>query len=284
MVRSLTRVISVLTILSVITLVAFAQGEKLRYQSEKGVTHQYKINTENSTKAQMGGRDFTTVFGSDIEFSLAGQDAAKNGDLVFVAKVDKNLSRVDSPMMKDSAMVSKEINGKRVQLIVTPLGRTVKSVALDSIPRPANPMMGNINPTDIMRRIFVELPEKAVGTGDTWKQTRPDTINAQGMKIISKPDITFKIAGTEAKGGYDCLKITFEGTASQYGTGSRQGMELVIDGTVKSKGTAYLAPKAGLLVHVESSSTNDMNITGAGEQMFTATQSVTSNSKMVLVK
>jgi hypothetical protein len=284
MVRSLTRVISVLTILFVITLVAFAQGEKLRYQSEKGVTHQYKINTENSTKAQMGGRDFTTVFGSDIEFSLAGQDASKNGDLVFVAKVDKNLSRVDSPMMKDSAMVSKEINGKRVQLVVTPLGRTVKSVALDSIPRPANPMMGNINPPDMMRRIFVELPEKAVGTGDTWKQTRPDTISAQGMKIISKPDITFKIAGTETKGGYDCLKITFEGTASQYGTGSRQGMELVIDGAVKSKGIAYLAPKAGLLVYVESSSTNDMNISGAGEQMFTATQSVTSNSKMVLVK
>jgi hypothetical protein len=61
-------------------------------------------------------------------------------------------------------------------------------------------------------------------------------------------------------------------------------MELVIDGTVKSKGTAYFAPKAGLLVSVESSSTNDMNISGAGEQMFTATQTVTSNSKMVLLK
>jgi len=104
------------------------------------------------------------------------------------------------------------------------------------------------------------------------------------MKIISKPDITYKVAGSEKKSGLDCLKITFEGTASQYGTGSRQGMELVIDGTSKSKGTAYFAPKSGILVSVESSTTNDTNISGAGEQMFNGTQSVTANSKMVLVK
>lgn len=283
MVRSLSRVIFILLISTLFVTFAFAQGEQLRYQAEKGVTHQYKINSENKTKAQMMGQDFTTVFSSAIEISIEGQDS-KNGELNFVAKVEKNLSKMDSPMMKDSAMVSKDINGKRVQLVVTPLGKTLKSVALDSIPRPANPMMGNLNPTDMLRRLFVELPEKAVAVGDTWKQTRPDTVNAQGMKIISKPDITYKIAGTEKKNGLDCLKITFEGTASQYGTGSRQGMELVIDGTVKSKGTAYFAPKAGILVSVESSSTNDMNISGAGEQMFTATQSVTSNSKMTLVK
>lgn len=283
MVRSFSRVISTLIISTLFVTIAFAQGQQLRYKSEKGVEHQYKINSENKTKAQMMGQDITSLFSSAIELSIEGQDS-KNGDLLFVAKVTKNLSRVESPMMKDTAMVSKEINGKRVQLVVSPLGKTLKTTALDSIPHPANPMMGNLNPVDMLRRLFVEMPEKAVGVGDTWKQTRPDTVNVQGMKMISKPDITYKIATTEKKNGFDCLKVTYEGTSTQYGTGNRQGMELVVDGTVKSKGTAYFAPGAGILVSVESSSTNDMNISGAGEQMFTATQSVTSNSKMVLVK
>jgi hypothetical protein len=284
MVRSLSRVIFILTLSTLFVMFAFAQGEQLRYQAEKGVSHQYKINSDVKQKMQMMGQEFTSLISNAIELSLEGNDV-KDGNLIFIGKIDKNLSKIDSPMMKDTAMVSKDINGKRVQIVVTPLGKTLKTTAIDSIPAPANPMMGNIvNPTEMMRRLFVELPEKALGIGDTWKQTRPDTTNAQGMKIISKPDITYKVAGSEKKSGFDCLKITFEGTASQYGTGSRQGMELVIDGTSKSKGTAYFAVKSGILVSVESSTTNDTNISGAGEQMFNGTQSVTANSKMVLVK
>lgn len=284
MVRSLSRVIFILIISTLFVTFVFAQGEQLRYQSEKGVAHQYKINSEIKQKMQMMGQDFTTVLSNDIELSLEGNDV-KDGHLVFIGKVEKNLSKIDSPMMKDTAIVSKDINGKRVQIVVTSLGKTLKTVALDSIPPAANPMMGNIvNPSEIMRRLFVELPEKALAVGDTWKQTKPDTSNNQGMKVISKPDITYKIAGTESKGGFECLKITFEGTGSQYGTGSRQGMELVIDGTSKSKGTAYFAPKFGILVAVESSNTSETNISGAGEQMFSGTQSTTVTSKVVLVK
>lgn len=284
MVRSLSRIIFILIVSTLFATLVFAQSEQLRYQSEKGVAHQYKINSDITQKMQMMGQDFTSLMSSAIELSLEG-DGVRDAQLIFIGKIGKNLSKIDSPMMKDTAMVSMDVNGKRVQIVVTPLGKTLKTVALDSIPPPANPMTGNlVNPTEMMRRLFVELPEKALAVGDTWKQTRPDTTNAQGMKIISKPDITYKIAGTEKKNGYDCLKITFEGAASQYGTGSRQGMELVIDGTSKSKGTAYFASKFGILVSVESSNTSDTNISGAGEQMFSATQSVTAISKMVLVK
>ena len=284
MVRSLSRLIFILIISTLFVTFVFAQSEQLRYQSEKGVAHQYKIKSDIKQKMQMMGQEFTSLISNAIDLSLEGNDV-KDGQLIFIGKIEKNLSKIDSPMMKDTAMVSKDVNGKRVQIVVTPLGKTLKTVALDSIPPPANPMMGNIiNPTDMMRRLFVEVPEKAVAVGDTWKHTRPDTTNTQGMKIISKPSITYKIASAEMKDGYDCLKITFEGTASQYGTGSRQGMELVIDGTSKSKGTVYFASKLGILVSVETSNTSDTNISGTGEQMFSGTQSVTANSKMVLVR
>lgn len=283
MVRNLLRVFSILTITALAVASLVAQGQELRYQVQKGVSHQYKLSTDITQKAQVMGQDMVSTINMAVDLSIEGQEE-KDNQLVYVGKIDKNLSKLDSPMMKDSAMVYKEINGKRLQLYVTPVGKVTKTVALDSVPRLANPMMGNIISTEVLRGLFVDLPEKAVATGDTWKRTRPDTTTQQGMKMITKPDITFKVVGTETKNGQECLKITFEGTSTQYGTGSRQGMELVIDGTAKTKGTTYFAPKTGLLVSSEATSANEMNISGAGEQMFTMTQSMTTSSKITLVK
>ena len=99
-----------------------------------------------------------------------------------------------------------------------------------------------------------------------------------------KPNIQYKIDGTESVQGFDCYKIAYEGTTSQYGTGSRQGIDLVIDGTLKTKGSAYFAHKEGILLSNEFTTDNDMTVSGTGEQMFTQTQSASSTSKMVLEK
>ena len=283
MVRNLLRVITLLSLSVLVVASAIAQGEVLRYQAEKGVVHKYKVSTDITQKAQVMGQDMVSTVNTALELSLEGQES-KDNQLIFIGKIEKNLSKLDSPMMKDTAMVYKEINGKRIQVVASPSGKVSKTVALDSIPRPANQMVGNLISIEMLRRFFVELPEKAVAVGDTWKQTKPDTTVQQGMKMIVKPDVTFNVAGTETKNGYECLKITYEGTSTQYGSGSRQGMELVIDGTGKTKGTSYFAPKQGILVSAESTGSSDMNISGAGEQMFTMTQSMTTTSKVTLVK
>ncbi|HTY39119.1 MAG TPA: hypothetical protein VMH23_18515, partial [Bacteroidota bacterium] len=199
--------------------------------------------------------------------------------------VDTNIAKIDSPMMKDTARVIKEINGKRVRLTVTGMGKTVKTEAVDQFEvTPAMQMQGAGNPADYMRSLFAKLPEQAVGVGESWKQTAPDTVNAQGFNMIVKPDVTFKIEAAEKFGGYDCLKITFDGPSSEYGTGSRNGMDLVLDGTIKVKGTAYFAPKEGIIVGIDQATTTDMNISGTGEQMFSMTQSSTVASKVTLSK
>ncbi len=285
MFRSLLKSLCLLLLSAAIVTVAFARGEKLRYQMAKGTTHQYAMTVDNKTNAQMMGQDFTTTSWSMFGISMVGESVGSNGELILIAKVDTNISKIDSPMMKDTARVMKEINGKRVRLAITPLGKTLKSENVDQIPQTqAMQMMGGVNPADFLRRLFIELPEQEVGAGDTWKQTQPDTSSVQGMKMITKPEVQYKVVGTEQRGGYDCLKIAYEGTATQYGTGSRQGMELVLDGKVKTSGTAYFCPKEGLLVGIESSSTSDMNISGTGEQMFTAVQSTRSVQKVVLIK
>lgn len=273
-----------LMLLSVAVIASSYGGEKLRYQMNQGSTYKYILTGDTKSKVQAMGQDMATNVGNYFGISVTVEKTGPDG-LSLIAKVDTNVSRIESMMMKDSAMVMKEINGKRVRLMLTPLGKVYKTVAVDSIaPSRAMQMMGSVNPADFMRQLFVKLPEQAVGVGDTWKYTTPDTISAQGMSLITKPDMQFKIVGTETLKGYDCLKITFEGAGTVYGTGSRQGMEMVVDGTTKSKGTTYFAPKEGLLVSVQTETSSDMNISGTGEQMFTATQSSTSTQKMMLVK
>ncbi|MCX6142740.1 MAG: hypothetical protein NTZ35_05925 [Ignavibacteriales bacterium] len=283
MFRNLSKTLCLL-LLSAAVISSSYGGEKLRYQMMKGSTYKYVLTTDTKSNQQVSGQEMASKSKSYFRISVAVENTGADA-ITLVAKVDSNVSNIESMVMKDSALVIKEINGKRVRLILTPLGKTVKTAVIDTIaPSPMTQMAGIGNPGDFLRQLFVKLPEQAVGVGDTWKNTSPDTIKTQGMSLVTKPDVLLKIAGAEKMGGYDCVKITFEGTGSMYGTGSRQGLEFVIDGTTKSKGTAFFAPKEGVLVSTESESTTEMNISGTGEQTFTMTQSSSTSQKMKLAK
>jgi hypothetical protein len=273
-----------LILLSVAVVSSSYGGEKLRYQMAKGGTYKYVLTSNTKGTTQAMGQEMQSKTASYFSISLLVENTSANA-LTLVAKVDSNVSNVEAMVMKDSALVLKEINGKRVRMTMSTLGKIVKTTVVDTIaPSRAMQMTGAGNPADFLRQLFVKLPDQAVGVGDTWKYSTSDTITMQGMPIITKPNIQFKVAGTQLVGGYDCLKITFEGISSMYGTGSRQGMELVIDGTVKSKGTTFFAPKEGLLISVDAESTTDLNVSGTGEQMFTMTQSMSSTQNMKLAK
>jgi hypothetical protein len=285
MVRSMLKSLSFILLSTVLVSQASTGGEKLRYQMSKGTTYRYKLTSDNSTRIQQMGQEFAISSGGMFGVSLTVEDVGKDGELTCVGKVDTNFSRIDSPMMKDTALVFKEVNGKRSRLTFTALGRTLNAVPIDTVQQTqAMAMLGGLNVTDILRRLLIELPEQPIGAGESWKRTRPDTANVQGIKLITKPDIKYTVVGNEKISGFDCVKISVDGTSSQYGSGSVQGMEIVFDGTVKTKGTMYFAPKQGILVSVESTSSGDSNVSGTGEQMFTRTQTSSTVSKIVLVK
>jgi hypothetical protein len=283
MFRNLCKIFCLL-LLSAAVISSSYGGEKLRYQMVKGNTYKYILKTDTKGNTQVQGQEMASKSKGYIRISIGVENTGPDA-ITLIAKMDSNISNVESMMMKDSALVIKEINGKRVRLTLSPLGRTVKLVVIDTIvPSPMMQLAGIGNPGELVRQLFVKLPEQSVGVGDTWKNTTPDTISTQGMSIVTKPDVLLKIAGTEKVGSYDCLKITYEGTASMYGTGSRQGVEFVVDGTSKLKGTAFFAPKEGVLVSIETSNTTEMNVSGTGEQTFTMTQSVSSSQALKLAK
>jgi len=281
--RTIARSLFLLILSAAVLSVAVAGGEKLRYRIAKGATHSYTLTTDTKMRQQMMGQDFSITSWSMAGITITGESVGANGEMTLIGTVDTNLAKIDSPMMKDTARVLKEINGKRVRLTVAAMGKTLKSELLDKIEL-APQMMGGGNPADYMRGLFTKLPEQEVGVGDSWKQTTPDTVNQGGFKMVLKPDVAFKIEAAQKFGGYDCLKISFEGPSSMYGTGSQQGMELVLDGTLKIKGVAYFAPKEGLIVGIDQTTTSDTNISGTGEQMITIVQSSTAATKVTLVK
>ena len=164
-------------------------GEKLRYQMMKGSTYKYVLTTDTKSTVQAMGQDMATNVGNYFRISLIVENTGVGG-ITLVAKVDSNMSRIESMMMKDSAMVMKEINGKRVRLTLSPLGKIVKTVVIDTIvPSRTMQMTGAGNPADFLRQLFVKLPDQAVGGGDTWKSTASDTTTAQGSSLVTKPDM-----------------------------------------------------------------------------------------------
>jgi hypothetical protein len=146
--------------------------------------------------------------------------------------------------------------------------------------------MSGMQPNNLLRQLFMELSEEEVAIGGTWKVARADTtaMREAGGQTINKHNFEFTVAATEQKAGYDCWKIAFTGTTVTEGKGVVQGMDMTMDGTTKINGTAYFAPKEGLLISSESNSDIDMTQSFTGQQTFTQTFVVTVAMKTMLMK
>ncbi|MBM4159529.1 MAG: hypothetical protein FJ217_00365 [Ignavibacteria bacterium] len=278
------RIIGMLA-LSTAIVSACLSGEKLRYAMSKGSTYAYLLTQESKAAGNMMGQEFKSTSTAKFWLSLHVQGIGKDGEFICVGKIDTAIMSVESPMMRDTALIPSEFFGKRVGVTLSPTGKTLSASPIDTVPPVQRlAMLGMSGPADIFRRILFELPEQEVAIGDSWKNTRPDTSRRMNIQIIVKPNTQYKIAGTEKVGALECYKIDTEGTASQYGTGQVQGMEIVIDGTIKSKGTIHFALKEGLLVGIDQTTNVEATTSGTGEQMFTQTTSSEQKTTIKLIR
>jgi hypothetical protein len=283
MIRTMVKGVFLFVFFVALTLNSYA-GEKLRYHLEKDKTYKYATTMESKTSGQAMGQEFTSTSSAQLELSMTVSDVAGNDSITCITTVNQFAVKANNPMMGTVDTVLKEFIGKRAKVTITTLGKTLSVAPIDTFPR--SQMVSGImgNPTDFFRRLFMELPEQEVTVGGTWKTARTDTSSRMGMQIISKSNVDFKAVAVEQKEGYDCLKITFTGTTVMEGKGSRQGMDMTMDGTTKSSGMAYFALKEGLLVASETSNDQDMTIVGSGAQTVTQTFATATTSKTMLVK
>jgi hypothetical protein len=278
------RIISSVVVLILIAVLSAGAGEKLRYKFVKGKTYRYDIQMDNKTNGTMGGMEFT----AESKFMLVTALTAEGltvGGIELIAVLEKATARINLPMMgmRDSTMEMKEFLGKRVKLVLSDMGKVASITAIDSFGRGPMTMMLGGSPTELFRRLMLILPEQSVEMNGAWKETLPDTVKMGNMKTISKPNIEFRIAGQEKRGGMNCWKIMISGSTAIEGSGSMRGMDVTIDGTAKISGTAFFAPNEGLMTEYDASTEMEQTQTFVGEQSGaqTMTTIVKNGSKLL---
>ena len=283
--RSRTIQVSLAVVLILLVSQMSPAGQKFRYNYEQGKTYKYSAVVESKMSGQSMGQEFSMTYGAEFDYSISL--VSSNSDvLTLMVKFEKYNIKLNFPMMgfNDSTIVMQEYVGKRMKVVITDKGKTLSVVPIDTIPPSRVQMMVNLTPNDLFKQLFLELPEKEMDMNDSWKKTNPDTISRGGMKIVMKPNIEFKIVGTEKKSDLKCWKIAIKGTSTMEGSGNQRGADVSIDGTIKNNGAAYFAPAEGVPVVSEQSTETEMTTTATGAQTGASSMTISTTVKSSLVK
>lgn len=268
-----------------LTVVAFAQnGTPLRYVYEMGKTYNYAITAENNVTMEMQGREMVNEMTQNAKLAIVPQSLAADGNYTCWLSFPEMSIKVKNFRM-DTTIVMTELLNKRAEIVQTPRGKVISTKMIDSLKIGNNMMMMQLGsePTALFKRVLINMPAEPVVAGGSWTETEVDTINQGGMKIAITPNLTFSALGEEERGGYQCLKVAFKGTLNLNGSGSQQGMNLVLEGEGTQEGTLYFAQAQGVLVAAESISDQEMTIAITGAANMTMPQSISTKSSLTLI-
>ncbi len=254
---------------------------KLGYQMKKGQRLKYKttMNVQNSMEVQ--GREMTTGSDAVTVLRLEVEEVGKDGNVTFVYALDSLNVAVKTPQGDLSVENPKGMIGKRTRQIISAAGKKLKTVVVDSMDLPSElAQSGGRRPAFS----FIELAEKEVKAGDSWTASTADTNAQSGGQIIVGANTTYTVAGEVDTLGYKCLRITYSGEIKLKGNGVNMGMNFSVEGEGPNNGTAYFAPKEGLLVAVVGTSDLETTIALTGQMSMTIPQSTANKVAIVLVK
>lgn len=259
--------------LSTLLLLVFISGAtlhaqkeyQLRYAFPEGKTLKYK-KTE-STNAQItgpGGTEEKIDRTSEARIHIIGE-TSDPALPTYLFVQDTLFSEEQSPEQFGfnlSDMYS-AINGKKIRITLSPRGDMKSVHAVDSI------VFKHKLPvalTDTMLAgqavIFPPLPEKKIKIGESWTETRIDTLSpkfaVEGMAsgatlTIKRYNTTYKVEGIEKKKKFDCLKLTWKSAAKSESKFHFGEMEVYSDEDTNISGTLYFAYAEGYLIEMKQS-------------------------------
>ena len=269
----------------VLAAVAAAGGQPLRYHFDKATTYRYAVTSESKMNGEMMGQEMTIEMRTEATVAVTASAETKDGGWELIVRMDAGKAKVNFPMMglRDTTIELTELLGKRSKLIIDGRGKTLSVTPIDTV-APSRLMMMLGGGTEMFSRMFMELPVQAVDVKSAWKDTNPDTMHQRGVKIVMKKNVDYSIPGTETRGGYSTLQIAFTGATTMTGAGNQNGLDVTVDGTVKSNGTLNFAPKEGLMVELSSTSNVDQTVTFSGAQNGAQTSVTSSKTTAKLLK
>jgi hypothetical protein len=242
-------------------------GQDFKYNFEPGHSFVYSVEMKSTAEGQGMGQDYSLSSRFSIDCLLTAVD--KNDSTFTVLILFRSFKGVlNFPLMGfyDSSFSMNEWTDKRIRLVFTPHGKILTAQALDDITMSKMGMMLRIGPVEIAQRLILELPPQEIDTNVIWRKTNPETINQAGVNISAKPNIEYKLGGREVHDRIDCRKMIFGGSSTLEGSGTTQGVDVSIDGTIKTDGAALFAEGNGLLVSVRQNQETDLTQTLSGSQ------------------
>lgn len=245
-----------------IPLIINAQsGTTLTYKANEGDILKYSSTQQNTRTMERQGEssEFTTNRSYNFKLEAEKTDSLLN----FVLTINKyDISSEGGRGRGFQPFEPKDIEGKRVQVKITPQGEQREITAIDSIPMPERgerrgdrPAMGRRgNPLNLLSINLFQLPAKALKVGDSWTEPYKGTDQSGGFfgRFAQDQEVKGKtkyaVVGEEKKLGLNCLHIKIESTYSRSFEGEMRGNTMSSESEGETKSEIWFAPKEGILV------------------------------------
>jgi hypothetical protein len=253
---------------------SYSQSVKLTYNLKKGQNYAYENKMNMDINQEMMGQEInmTTDITTSSKFSV---DKVSAKEITILQSYGEIKTHIKSPMF-DSTIVSKDLEGKNITLVIKPNGEKIKSEMPDSLKAELSGLSGNSR--------LIKYPENSINFGEKWKESLNDTIDQMGGKINSVSDIEYTFVKIEKKNNHECYQLTVTGDMTLSGKFTQMGMEMYLEGKGKISGTIYIDIKTGMIIYEEDQTEINSNISVTGQENMVIPMSQKMNTTKTLIE
>lgn len=235
---------------------SYSQSIKLAYNLKKGQAYSYENKMNMDLTQEMMGQEMKMTTDLSTNFKYFVENVGSK-EITFIQTYSETKTHIKS-MMFDSTMVSNELVGTNIKLIIKPNGETIKMDIPDSIKAELSGLSGNSR--------LIKFPDNSLKFGDKWKDSIQDTIDQLGGKINNFSSVEYTLVKKENKNNHDCYLLTFIGDMTIDGKFMQMGMEMYMEGKGKISGTIFVDAKTGMIVYEENQTELNSTLSMSGQE------------------
>ncbi len=256
-------------------------GFVLTYRAAKGKSLTYQMRNETRMSQEMMGQEMEVTSVQELGWTLRSLGASPEGNTRWQITFNQFQVTGKGPQ-GDFSMDGKEIAGKTAELVTAPRGKIVARVGFDKLPK-LNLMGQELELSTQFRELLSPLPEKAVKVGESWEETRTDTVKQAGLDLLVSSRTRYTVAEQTVHQGQECLKVNTQGTFTVGGQGSQMGANVSFEGEGEKNGYFLFAYKTGTLLEVVSERLLEGTaaVTGPVDMTIPMSQEVKSTLRLV---
>ncbi|MDZ7271161.1 MAG: DUF6263 family protein [candidate division KSB1 bacterium] len=257
-------------------------GFILSYRAAKGQALTYQMHNESRMTQEMMGQEMQVNTVQDFGWTLRSLGSSPEGNVRWQITFNQFLTTGKGPQ-GDFTMDGKELVGKSAELVTSPEGKIIARIGFDKLPK-LNVMGQEVDMGAQFRELLVALPAQPVKIGDTWEETRTDTMKQSGVDLLLSSKTRYTVAEQTVCDGQECLKVNSQSTFTVGGQGSQMGANISFEGEGESSGYFLFAYKTGTLLEVVSERLMEGTAAVSGPMDMTIPMSQEIKSTLRLVK